>query len=90
MSRVNSAFVVAGGGFNDWWWLASTIVGPGAKVVIGLYLILGARTLITYCTRGALGMCPACNYDVRNVPGATCPECGSPLPGRAPSHPPPA
>ena len=76
---------IAGDQFNapgmDWWYLSGAI-GPLAQAAIGIYLIFGARPLIKYCTRGALGLCPACNYDVRDVPGAACPECGVPLPGR--------
>src|SRR5262245_7816279 len=76
------------GATPDWWWLVY-IVSPVAQTGIGLYLLLGARGLINYCCRGALGMCPACNYDVRNISGANCPECGSPLPGRTPAPTPP-
>lgn len=65
-------------------WYVLPLLGPVAQLALGFYLIVGARPLIRYCTRGALGMCPACNYDVRQVPGPTCPECGVPLPGRAP------
>jgi hypothetical protein len=68
----------------DWTWLLPLIGGPLVQVIIGVYLLIGARGLITYCCRGALGMCPACNYDVRDVPGSTCPECGVALPGRTP------
>lgn len=63
-------------------WAVTALLGPLAYCATGLYLLLGAAPLIRYCTRGALGMCPACNYDVRTVPGHTCPECGAPLPGR--------
>jgi hypothetical protein len=74
-------------GADDNWWRLSFALGPVIQVFLGVYLLVGARRLITYCCRGALGMCPACNYDVRNVPGNTCPECGVALPGRsAPSH----
>ncbi len=72
-----------GGPGMDWWWLFYTL-GPMVQVGVGVYLVVGARNLIAYCCRGALGMCPACNYDIRNVPGATCPECGVALPARTP------
>jgi hypothetical protein len=65
-----------------WRFVAAGALGPIAQIGIGLYLLVGARGLITYCCRGALGMCPACNYDVRHVPGRTCPECGVALPAR--------
>lgn len=68
---------------NGWLMIASALVGPTVQIAMGVYLLRGATGLIAYCCRGALGMCPACNYDVRNVPGATCPECGVALPGRA-------
>jgi hypothetical protein len=69
------------------WWYLMPILGPALQVAIGVYLLVGAKPLVRYCCRGALGMCPACNYDVRDVPGATCPECGVGLPGRGAESP---
>lgn len=70
------------GGSVDWWRL-SFALGPFVQICLGVYLLVGAKSLISYCCRGALGMCPACNYDIRNVPGNTCPECGVALPARS-------
>lgn len=52
---------------NLWW--ATYSIGPVIQLIGGLYLIFGGRGLINYCCRGALGMCPACNYDVRRLRG---------------------
>lgn len=80
----------SGGGPSLWMYLTmmgGSALGSLLQLLFGLYLLLGGSRLIDLCLRGVLGHCAACGYDVHDITGATCPECGVLLPGRSPVPP---
>jgi hypothetical protein len=62
------------------------LLGPLLQVVLGLYLAFGGGALRRICLGSVGARRPVCNYDVRGIRGATCPECGIGLPGRDVAH----
>jgi len=61
------------------------VTQSGVLIVIGVYLLFGGKWILNKCA--PLGrFCPECGYDVSHGRSANCPECGTPLPNRAPDH----
>jgi hypothetical protein len=58
-----------------------------AWLITPLLLILPASRVVTACrllSRRRDGFCPTCGYDLRATPDR-CPECGTPVPAKAPA-----
>ncbi len=70
-------------GWSGYFGWVGSIVGLLLQAGFGFYLLSGGGRLVERCLRGVYGWCPHCGYDVRTIPAANCPECGSVLPGRA-------
>jgi hypothetical protein len=60
--------------------LAATAV---CGVVLGWYLLFRGRRVHAWLLAGLGPECATCGYSLKGVPGATCPECGTPT-GAAP------
>lgn len=65
-----------------------TLLGYGAQVAIGYYLLFRGQVLVEYCIRDLRGRCAACGYDLIAITGPDCPECGAPIRRSATSQPP--
>ena len=67
--------------FLDWGWLRfDTAVGVGFAAVIALLYTLILRRLLRNRLRQrryAAGRCGVCKYDLRGLPEARCPNCGT-------------
>jgi len=51
--------------------------GHGAAIAIGLYLFFGGRLIADLAIPSNRPYCHHCGYELSNVRGAICPECGT-------------
>jgi hypothetical protein len=50
-----------------------------AQTMFCAYLLVWPTSVASRWLRSLSGKCPQCLYDIRDLPGNTCPECGGPL-----------
>ncbi|CAN5847474.1 hypothetical protein BH11PLA1_BH11PLA1_14540 [soil metagenome] len=52
--------------------------------IFGLYLLFGGVRLNAWLARDLANLCSYCGYNISQVAGDACPECGARLPRRMP------
>ncbi len=68
------------GAYSNWWVIGR---GPVWPLAVGLAILPTARLIARRINRPRAGCCRRCGYDLTGNTSGVCPECGTPVAGKA-------
>lgn len=68
--------VVAGSNLA-WSFWARSVLHSLIEISLGLYCLFRGEWLVRLVSPNSANACEECGYDLRELPGSACPECGA-------------